>query len=286
MKKLLLTVSVFAGLTYTANAQECATTPSDCIPPAPLDSPGLRPTSDELPCFVKGSDVNQTIDFENYTEFALGGGTPLTVEYITIDAVDLTPTASNSGICWAMGPNTPGNQIPGGAVGCLKVSGTLSTSVPAGQYRLNIALKAKPQGLPEMALSAPSSQVALYYWLRVIEPGASCPQLDTIAGKDSEFIAYSGTGINDINANVSQLSVSPNPFGATAKVSFYTEKQETYTVKMTNILGAEIFSKEVVTKNGGTNTVAIENKNYANGVYLVSLTNGKSTVTKRVVVQQ
>lgn len=285
MKKLLLSLTVIAGVAFTSNAQECATTPSDCLPPAPTDTPGLTPVSAELPCFVKGQAVDQTINFENYTEFALGGGAPLTVEYIKIETIDLTPTASNSGICWAMGANTPNNTIPGGAVGCIKVEGTLSTTIPAGQYRLNIGLKAKPQGLPELSLTAPSDQVALYYWVRVVESGASCPALDTTAGKTAEFIAY-GSGINDINSNVSAVSVSPNPFGTAANVSFFTETKEAYTLKLTNILGAELYSETIVTKNGGTNTVTVENKNYANGVYLISLTNGKSTITKRVVIQQ
>src|SRR5690606_1298091 len=162
------------------------------------------------------------------------------------------------GLCWEM--TTSDNSVAGGALGCIQVTGT--PTAPAGQYKLDIKFEAFVNSLP-IGVPYNADDLPLYYWVRIIEPGANCPDLDTANGKTTAYIPYS-SGINDINANVSQLSVSPNPFGATAKVSFYTEKLETYTVKMTNILGAEIFSKEIVTKNGGTNTVAIENKNYAN----------------------
>lgn len=286
MKKILFTLSVVAGVAFSSNAQQCAVVPSDCIPPTPLDSPGLYPKSADLPCFEKGTVITQQIDFENYSSFQLAAppAPPVVVDSIEIVTVDLTPTASSNGICWAMGPASPNNRVNGGAVGCLKVSGTIPANVPAGQYKLNIVVKAWAGGLGT-ALTQTSEDLKLYYWVRVIEAGSACPDLDTTAGKTSEFIAY-GSGINDINSNVSAVSVSPNPFGTAANVSFFTETKETYTLKLTNILGAELHSETIVTKNGGTNTVTVENKNYANGVYLISLTNGKSTITKRVVIQQ
>ena len=278
MKKVLLSLSVIAGLAFTSNAQHCGAV-SSCIP-APVDTPDLIPHTADLPCFNQGAAVNEVLTFRNYTKFD-NVLTPTPGDSLTVDKLVFTSIELPDGLCWKMA--TADNSVLGGALGCIQIEGT-PTAAP-GQYKLAIAFDAFVNGSP-IGVPQTSEDISLFYWVRITAPGSTdCPALDTVAGKTTAFIPY-GSGINDINSNVSAVSVSPNPFGTAANVSFFTETKEAYTLKLTNILGAELHSETIVTKNGGTNTVTVENKNYANGVYLISLTNGKSTITKRVVIQQ
>jgi hypothetical protein len=56
------------------------------------------------------------------------------------------------------------------------------------------------------------------------------------------------------------------------------------TVKLSDILGATVMTKELEVVSG-TNEFSINRAGYAPGVYLLSLTNGKATQTRRVVIE-
>lgn len=285
MKKLLFSIAVIAGVAFTSKAQNCGVL-ATCTP-TPLDTPDLLPHTADMPCFQQGSPVNQTLTFRNYTKFD-NTQTPAPGDSFTVDKLEFTAITLPSGLCWKMVDAT--NSINGGALGCIQVEGTPTAA--CGQYKLGIQFKAYVNGIP-VGVPYNADDLPLYYWVRITAPGSTdCPDLDTLSGaghgKETAFIPY-GTctaGINDITANISNVTVSPNPFGTATTVSFFSEKRENYSVKMTNLLGAVIYSEEIVSKNGGNNNVEIKNRNYANGVYLISITNGKSNITKRVIIQE
>ena len=125
----------------------------------------------------------------------------------------------------------------------------------------------------------------LRYYVRVTCPSASCPSIDTVNGKTHTIIPYTAcpNGISEVNNDLSNVSVVPNPFTSSAIVSFNSDVEGTFTVKMVSLLGATVSSKEVnVTR--GKNEVAIERNNLSSGIYIMSVSNGTSSITKKVII--
>ena len=57
------------------------------------------------------------------------------------------------------------------------------------------------------------------------------------------------------------------------------------TERMTNMIGSEVLRKSVEVR-AGENTSTIEKNNLPVGVYFYSLSDGKTVVTKRVVISE
>jgi hypothetical protein len=160
--------------------------------------------------------------------------------------------------------------------------------MPSGQYKLKIfATVATP--LVTLSNQDAETLTSLRYYVRVNCAGLTCPDVDTTAGKTTAFIAYNQTcpwalGVDNNNTSFNTLSVTPNPFNSSSTLSFVAEKEESYTVTITNIIGAVVATKNVAA-TVGTNEVKIERNGLAAGVYVISLSNGKFTEPRRIVIQ-
>ena len=272
MKKLFTTLALVAGLSIGAFAQQCYTG-ANGITPHISSTPGLSPNSDSLPCSVTGTQVNDTIYFTNFTSFSGTG-----VDSLTIDSIGNLPT----GTCWTTSSAT--NTFAGGQSGVIYVHG-LNQALP-GQYSLSIFITGYLVGNITVGPNANANQLAgLYYWVRVTCPDSPCVALDTTNGKSHAFIPYAAcpSGITQISNNLTNVSVVPNPFTSSASVSFNSDVEGTFTVKMMNLLGEVVTTKEVsVTR--GTNQTTLERSSLSSGIYILSISNGNGSISKKVII--
>lgn len=286
MKKLIFTLSTLFLLSSTINAQSCGagssigvSGPNICGPRPATGEPGLTPEPDSLPCILRGTPTDQIIYFENFDTFRVSGNL-LTINELTIKQITNLP----AGLCWST--NKPNNNFSNKESGCIRVVGT--TTAPIGQYKLRIIVDVNAGGLP--LLNQDAEAIAnLRFYVRVGCVGGPCPAIDSAGGVANSFIAYNftcpfGVGIDEDNTSFTNLSVVPNPFSASALVKFTAANDEPMTVKLSNILGATVMTKSLNVVSGA-NEFTINRAGYAPGVYLLSLTNGKATQTRRVVIE-
>ena len=202
------------------------------------------------------------------------------IDSITIDTIFNLPC----GLCWYL--NKASKTYAANEVGCITIAGTTSDVV--GQYNLRLEITAYLTGGNGTATGpeGPSTVdlAGIKIWLRVKSGGGSCTAVDT-AGSATDQFAATGcpTGINEVEANVTQLNIVPNPINSSAALSFTAEKSAHYTMKITAITGQVVAVKEM-DANAGENTATIERGRLSAGVYFMSLTNGVSSVTRKFTI--
>lgn len=277
MKKVIFTLFSACVLTTGAFAQFCGTSGSSvCSPSGTLTEPGLSPNSQDLPPVIIGQATNQTIQFKNFNQFSFSGQN-VTVQSLRIDTISNIP----AGLCWAT--NKTNNTFANQEDGCIQVSGT--STGPAGQYKLYIVVTANI-GVP---IQTNADAAGLKYYVRAITQGAPLPCVDT--NVTATYVAYTGneaacpSSIGNVTSKVSSINVVPNPFSSNATVSFYSEKSGTMTERITNMLGAVVYSNQLDVK-AGENTVNISRNGLNTGVYFYTITDGKSVATKRIVISE
>ena len=273
MKKLFTSFVLLAGLSISTFAQNCYTAPTT-ITPGTGTVAGLHPTSDSLPAAVIHTQISDTIYFTNFTSFS-----GFTVSSLTIDSIGNLP----AGLCWVS--NKANNTFAGGENGVIYVSGY--NTAPAGQYKLGIYIHATAGAITLPPYTNAETISNLRYYVRVICPTYTTPDIDTVNGKTHTYIAYANPicliGINEVSNDLSNVSVVPNPFTSSATVSFNSDVEGTFTVKMVSLLGATVSSKEVNVARG-KNEVSIERNNLSTGIYIMSVSNGTSSITKKVII--
>jgi len=98
------------------------------------------------------------------------------------------------------------------------------------------------------------------------------------------IIVDQGTGIQALSRTHFDASPNyPNPFSDKTTFAFSTAGSEPVSVKVFNLLGARIYSKEIRSK-AGINYTTLDAKDFVPGIYIVTLTNGKATITRRMIV--
>ena len=272
MKKLFTSIVLLAGLSISVFAQNCYTG-STGITPHVGSAPGFSPSSDSLPCAIVGDKISDTIYFKNFTSFS-----GLTVYSLTIDSIGNLP----AGTCWVS--NKANNTFMGGEDGIILVQGTILWQ-QAGQYKLKILIHGTIGSIILPPYTDAETISNLRYYFRVMDPTCMiCPPIDTVNGKTHTLISWGRCeGINDVNNDLSNVTVVPTPFSKTATVSFNSDIEGTFTVKMLSLLGATVSSKEVNVARG-KNEVSIERNNLSAGIYIMSVSNGTSSITKKVII--
>lgn len=279
MKKVIFTFSILGALAFNSFGQACSPNTSSCSPPVATGNPGLTPTPDSLPCFQPGQIVNQIIYFENFNS---SSNLPITMNSLRINKIDNLPP----GLCWKASKTTF-NQ---GETGCIEVTGTIPTNAPIGQYKLNLDVTING-GIP-LDQEGLESLVGLRYFVRVNAATACvCPAIDTMPKKSGkpkivqDFVAYAPcpAGINDINNNISKLTIKPNPMTSAAVMSFESTVNDNAVVTMTDLLG-NVISRKNADILIGNNDITIERNNAAAGVYFVTISSKNGKVSHKLVI--
>ena len=274
MWKLYLILAIFIGATSSVKSQECGvdSIPGTALPNFPTV---LYPVTDSLPCTVIGQAVADTLYFTNFTTIQ-----GFTVVSVTIDSINNLPY----GVCWAT--NVTGNTFPAGQNGVIFLIG-IPNDAPA-QYKMAIHLSATTDigQIPDFNLE---TVTGYRYYVRLAWPGCPCPPLDSVGGVDSAYIYYTSAtceaaGIKAVNQNFSDLSVVPNPFSQTATVSFSSNVSGTFSLQLIDMLG-EAVSTQNVRVVSGNNEFRIKGNGLSQGVYILHISDGNSSATKKVVIE-
>ena len=134
MKKITLlfySVIVFQFLT----AQYCGSSnpsgSSQCTAIGTLITPGISPSTQNVPTFINGQVSTTVLQFKNYDTIRAFGNL-LTIVTLKIDSINNLP----SGLCWST--DKTNNRYNNQDDGCIKINGT--TCANPGVYRLKIKI--------------------------------------------------------------------------------------------------------------------------------------------------
>lgn len=272
MRNLYLLV-LLVGFSFAGFAQHCQGVDTTAISPRP-DSVGIfTPGSDAMPCIVRAQPVSDTLYFTVFNK--LSG---FTVESMTIDSIGNLP----AGLCWAS--NVSGNTFAAHQNGVIYISG--QSYVSAGQYKLQVYVHITTS-VTSIPFSTLESIAGLRYYLRVICPGGICEAIDTARGRDSLYIPYSqacGVGIHELSTNLSDISVSPNPLTNETRLTFTAAREGAVTCRIYDLLGHVISSRDLNTLTG-INTLSIDRTGLSSGLYILSISDGSSAATQKIIVE-
>lgn len=277
MRKLISTILSVSAFVLIGNAQPCGTNgPSACSPTGGPASGGFQDLN-TVACAEKGVAYSGTIQFTMFDQFNFQGQQTVdSMEFVSI-------TNLPCGLCWAV--NQADKRYTANEDGCISITGT--TNDASGQYKLALSLKAWINGTP-VGITVPASlvdQTGIALYLRVKDnAGANCPNVDTASSANNLTASSScPVGINDIAGNVSEFKIVPNPMNSQANVSFFSAKQDTYTMTVADLTGKQVYVTELEVKQGYNNATISRNE-LPTGMYFLYLTDGKNTITKRFTI--
>lgn len=269
MKKILLNLFAFStAVLFTANAiAQCTPASSSTL------GGGFFPADSTQPCVIRNVSYNATMQVENFGVI----NTSATVVSLRVDTIYNLP----SGLTWAMNQPTgnAANTLLTAQIGCIQFSGTTTQAVGIANLDFGVTVVVNLSGTEQTFVNKTSVLVELFnstfggdydfdYRLFIVENANDCTN---------------SVGIEEI-ANVSNLNIYPNPFSNKALISFNALVNEKYTARLFDVMGKAVY-EETLQANSGNNSFELNKKDISNGVYFFTLTNGKATETKRVIVE-
>ena len=239
---------VFAVLSLTSAGAQCVPDPS-------LIVPGYYP--DSLPHAVVGAPYTSDIQVLSPTSYTVPPGITFIIDSIHVDSIGGLPPGFGYSCTPSMCTLLPMIN------GCLQITGPALPASAAGTvYPLTIYLRAYVHlSFPPIALDTP--QVVTTYYIAV----------DQAAGV---------TSLSKTRFDASE--VQPNPVTDRSILSYAVPNGGTVSIRVFNLLGSEISNRSEAA-HAGTNTVSFYARNYSPGIYFVSLSDGKTTLTRRMVIK-
>lgn len=150
--------------------------------------------------------------------------------------------------------NTSDCTWPGDSQGCAEITGTPTT---AGTYDITIDL------VGYVTVFGPVSQTATFTGYKIV--------VSPVAG--IEMVHKDDFGLKN---NV------PNPFTDVTTIEFVTGQQREIDFNVINLLG-EVVHHQIVAAVPGTNKIEFNGEKLPNGIYVCSLSNGESIISKRMM---
>lgn len=279
MKKLFTTLLIGAALSFSfqASAQYCGSSQiSNCGLPTSGHGFGDLATQNSFHCLNRWTNDSLTIKFNCYTTFTAQGNT-VNIKKLRIDSITNLPC----GACWST--NKPTNEFLPDESGCLKIQG-LTTDKP-GYYKLGLYLSVATIDSSVYNIRGINADLGnVYMYIRVQNAGGSCASIDTFTAGNRKDCNYAA-GIEDISTALSGLTISPNPMSGEATVRFASETNSTQTLKVINMVGSDVYSTNVIAKQG-LNETTISRGNLPAGIYFLSIGNGKANVTRKFIIAE
>lgn len=246
IKRLLLSFVIALGFAGIINAQ--------CVPDPTITTPGIYPDSATgLPGGTVNVPYSEVIQFRTPLDTSLGS---LPVDIVSISVSQVTGLPP--GITYSC---TPSNCVfPGGSNGCMQLSGTPTT---AGSYPVTVDL------IIDALLSGtiPFQQPATvdYYVINI----------------------NSATGVATLSANLAfgVVSLKPNPATDYTDLTYSTPIGGDFRIKMYDLLGKQVLD-QFTRGMAGNNSIRIKTGGLNPGVYMMTLANGSTVVTRKVVVSK
>lgn len=252
MKKTLLSIILTFGLGILANAQ--------CTPnPLYQDSTfGAWPdTTTNLAPAMEGVAYTQVLDFKLPTN---AGDINPNFPGVPVDSAVLT-NVTGLPTWMSYQCNVSSCTWYGGQQGCATLSGTPPLG-SAGTYDITILIK----GYATAFLVGPISQ--------------------NVEFTGYKLVVSSATGITVVEKDGFELAQnSPNPFSEETNISFVTGVSGTMNFKVMDILG-NVVHEQMVKTTSGDNVIRFKNNNLSDGIYMYTLSNGKHSVTKKMIIRK
>lgn len=236
---------------------------------------------DSFSCITRGQYDSIIIPFRVYQNFTVSPTLHVTIYKLKIDVIDSLPC----GLCWSTSQSaTSGNgvnEFSPSDYGCIKIAGL--TNDAAGSYRLFMTLNVRDQAGTTTGWdvdSIPSDAGGITLWVKVINPGGQCPTtIDTLNPSHPSCV----TGIYEISNQPANLSIQPNPVTNEAKVTFTSENGGIQLVRITDIVGREVYHNAIASKQGQNETTISRNKLPA-GIYILSVGNEQGTANRKFII--
>lgn len=279
MKKIVTFILAFmsAGLIYNASAQSCT-------PPAPTGTAGLEPDWECLPCVIQAQAYDEVIYIENFSTVS-----GITVTQLEVDTITNAP----EGLSYVINPAD--GKFSSGETGCVRVSGTSNDTV--GDYRLNIYVRVTIDlgGAPISIPAQPGNYLEITDLLDQIKqlPGidtSAIPSLDyymrvRASMADCNIPDSCMTGINQLDKAFTNMTINPNPFNNQTVISFTSEESGTYQAILFDVVGKEV-RNETLNVTMGINKVTLDRGDLTKGVYFYTITDGRKSISKRIVIRE
>jgi len=232
---------------------------SPCVPDAIYSDStwGIWPDSTEN--FVSGDSgiyYEQIVNFKLPTD---AGDLDPNYSGYDIDSVSLASVDGiPPGISFSC--NTSNCSWLGGEQGCATISGIPDTN---GTYPINLKILGCVSlfGLPICDTAVFSNYV--------IQIGP----VTTVGVVSSQLT----------NSSLKLKKAFPNPSNLSTNIQYETIKSENVSFEMTNLLGESIINSNIISKIG-LNSILVNTSDLSNGIYLYSISNGKTRSTKRLIV--
>ena len=97
------------------------------------------------------------------------------------------------------------------------------------------------------------------------------------------FLCISTIGFSQ-EKSIEKLSVAPNPFVNSTNILFTSKTASTVILNVKNILGKTVFKKTFKTEKG-KNSIPFSKGNLLSGMYIYTLQDSKSLISKRFVIK-
>lgn len=268
MKKLLSFLMIGSCAIFMAqNAFSQACTPD----PQFAGDPGIYPDSamGYLPHACAGQPYSQAITVVLPTDTTVNfpgvGVVTLAMNYIKVDSAKIIMAAGDtSGVPADINFSfscAPANcNFPGGQSGCLQLTGA-PTAANIGTWPLIVYVTANVTHALLGTFDAPQSIISSY----------------VITIDDCSGIETLNTSKFEVGQNI------PNPANGSTTINFTSPTSSTVDFKVFNMLGMVVKS-EKIDATSGINKIKFNTNEFSQGVYVYSITNGNTTITKRMVV--
>lgn len=185
----------------------------------------------------------------------------ITPEFILVTIYDITLnsiTGLPSMITYACNPSNC--VFPGGQTECVSLYSTSNpTAGDVGVYPLVISTTTHTDVIDQ-------NDDIDYYFIEVIDSGA--------------------VGISTFDDESFELkTIYPNPVTNNSKIQFISGTNTEVTFTITNLLGKKIVNKTISAKRG-VNDIFVSAADFADGIYLYSISTNGKTSTKRMIVKK
>jgi hypothetical protein len=294
MIKKLLSVTFFALTAQVASAQ--------CTPnPAYVDSQfGVWPdTTENLPCAFgdQASGYNAVIDIKTLTDTAVSvnvSGINLDViayiEAFRINSVDGLPagfTYIPNQAVWTNGGASPNFTPVQGCVSIISSQATIQSILAANPNGVDLPFVVVVDAKVANTNNTLANLLINNAWLSELSavPGITAISVPgyKIRVRNNSAEGCLPLGVAEIIAPVSAKGNFPNPFVKNTSIQFNSDAAKTVNLSVSNMVGKVVYTSKLQASKG-ENNVNFTADQLTPGVYFYTISDGKNSVTRRMVV--
>ena len=235
---------------------------AQCIPDTSIthNVPGAYPdTIQNLPHAIVGVQFDTDIQVKVWTDvYTTVSGFPVHACFDSVVVMSVTGLpVGYSSLCMPASCS-----FPGGGNGCIHLTGPPPVLADVGMvYPIDVSIRA----------------------FVVVCGGTLHAIRDTII-HGYKIIIDNNIGVQNLSAPVLDILQNvPNPFHGNSEISFTSSKNETLSFKVSDVLGKVIYARTIVARKG-LNKIILSGKDFETGIYLYSISNSGSTITRRMIV--